>query len=252
LFQVLNNAAEALHLGYENFSYEFDVNGEANVLRALVDQGMAVIFDVGANVGAWLLAARKVFPQAEIHAFEIAPPTFAKLRQRIDGSTGAVTLNMVGLAAIDGRMTLNYVEQADGLSSGVAVIGSFPSASIEVEVVTGDSYCRQRNIDRIDFLKLDVEGMEEAVLTGFSQMLAAGKIRVIQFEYGMVNIASRVLLKDFYEMLGAYGYAVGKIYPLAVEFREYDWRQEDFRGPNFLAVHESEPELLTLVATPTR
>ena len=34
-------------------------------------------------------------------------------------------------------------------------------------VVSGDSYVSQKCIDHIDFLKIDVEGMEDKVLRGF-------------------------------------------------------------------------------------
>jgi hypothetical protein len=56
-------------------------------------------------------------------------------------------------------------------------------------------------------------------------------------------------LKDFYEFLEAYGYLIGKLYPYGVHFKNYSYDDEDFKGPNFIAVHESCDELIELLST---
>ena len=58
----------------------------------------------------------------------------------------------------------------------------------QVEVQTGDAYCTRHRIERIDLLKIDVEGAEHLVLRGFERMLHERRIEVIQFEYGLANI----------------------------------------------------------------
>ena len=68
-------------------------------------------------------------------------------------------------------------------------------------------------------------------------------MKVIQIEYGKANIFSGFLLKDLFEKLGTQ-YAIGKIYPRRVDFQSYSTRDEDFIGPNFLAVRKTEPELI--------
>jgi FkbM family methyltransferase len=251
LVRIVDGIVGAFHRGYENFDYDIDSNGEGRVLQVLARYGITRILDVGANEGDWTLAAHKACPEGEIHAFEVAPATFAKLSRRVASALPAVTVNMVGLAGTNGRMQLKYVEQNDRWSSGVEVLAKVPSVVIDVDVITGDAYCQRRDIDSIDLLKLDVEGMEDQVLDGFSRMLAARKIRVIQFEYGLVNIAAHVLLRDFYDRLTVYGYAIGKIYPRCVNFREYQWAHEDFIGPNFLAVLATERELIDRLSATT-
>ena len=95
----------------------------------------------------------------------------------------------------------------------------------------GTRICRERGIESIDFLKIDVEGGEQRVLAGFDGLLAAHAIKAIQFEYGLTNIVSRVFLADLYDRLGAHGYAIGKIFPKRVDFTPYDGRQhEDCAG----------------------
>ena len=89
---------------------------------------------------------------------------------------------------------------------------------------------------------------EELVLKGFSNALANGMIDVIQFEYGKVNILTRFLLRDIYEMLEGYGYTVGKLYPNYVEFRHYTLDDENFFGPNYVAILKDRRELVEAVS----
>ena len=97
---------------------------------------------------------------------------------------------------------------------------------------------KKHGITHVDFLKLDVEGAENRVLQGFANALQDRLIDVIQFEYGRANIISKFLLYDFYVLFQKYGYKVGKIYPNYVDFREYSSDDENFLGPNYLAVRE--------------
>jgi hypothetical protein len=115
-------------------------------------------------------------------------------------------------------------------------------------VTTGDEYCAGRGIAHIDFLKLDVEGLELPALRGFEGMLADGRIDVIQFEYGFINLLPKFLLKDLHEFLNARGYAAGKVFPNYVDFREYRLTDEDFMGPNYLAVRRDRSDLIALLA----
>src|SRR5436309_3111189 len=99
----LAHLAYLLHLGYENFDYRADTNGERFVLRALCVANPRQILDVGANVGNWTRAAANLYPHAVVHAFEIVPATFAGL-QASTSSLPNVVPNSVGLA--DSRATV--------------------------------------------------------------------------------------------------------------------------------------------------
>ncbi|MFZ1807629.1 MAG: FkbM family methyltransferase [Cyclobacteriaceae bacterium] len=111
-----------------------------------------------------------------------------------------------------------------------------------------DDFIMEHGIGKIDFLKLDVEGTEMNAVIGLKKSLEQRKIRMVQFEYGTINIVTRMLLIDFYTFFKQHGYIVGKLYPQSVDFREYKFKHEDFIGPNFIAIHQSDEELKALLS----
>src|SRR5690606_34205235 len=65
--------------GLRGYSYDFDRNGERRLLEVLASVPVRTVFDVGANVGDWSLAAAQALPLATIHCFELSPRTFKTL-----------------------------------------------------------------------------------------------------------------------------------------------------------------------------
>lgn len=219
-------------------------DGENWILIRLAPFHPSIVFDVGANVGDWSALARSALPDAQIHSFEIVESTCGILRERFANSTGVV-INNFGLSDKTGTITMHLFESAkdNNLTSHVA----YPHGAyreIACPVRTGDEYMRGSGVKRIDFLKIDVEGAEHLVLNGFGTAIDAGEIDVIQFEYGRVNIITHFLLRDFYEFFESRGYLVGKLCPDHVDFRAYTLEDEDFIGPNYVAVRKMRPEIV--------
>ena len=112
----LGHTAYLFWRAYENRNFDLTSNGEAWCLRRLRQHGVRCVFDVGANIGAWLLVCRQYHPEAEIHAFEIAPPTFTRL-QKTAGQLSEVFLNQLGLSDGNGTIDIHYVRDADWRTS---------------------------------------------------------------------------------------------------------------------------------------
>jgi len=219
---------------FGNASYKPDRNGERWLLRCLRDESIGTVVDVGANVGSWASMAADALSTATVYALEVIPATAAAL-QSATADHARIRCFGVGLAAHTGTLTLNY----DPAASTHATFTEYPSKgnrrAVECAVMRGDEFLAREGIGRVDFLKVDVEGAEHLVLQGLEDSLRGKRIRMVQFEYGRVNILTHFLLRDFYELFTSYGYVVGKIYPDYVDFREYELSDEDFLGPNFLA-----------------
>lgn len=233
--------------GYENLNYSPRSNGERFVLKAMSANRLSCIFDVGANVGEWSLMAHDIFRQAKIHAFEVMDVTCGVL-QKNTADIPNIIVNACGLSDKEETVNLRYYPDNPALTTMTAYNHEQAYRETTGVVVSGDTYVREHGIDHIELLKIDVEGAENLVLDGFRQTLGKGKIDVIQFEYGLVNILTKFLLRDFYLFFEERGYVVGKIYPNYVDFRDYHLRHEDFRGPNFLAVRRERDDLIALLS----
>ena len=234
--------------GFENFNnYDFDSNGEADVLKNLAGQGFTTIFDVGANIGTWARMAGLFFPEAIIHCFEPVPDACRLLGETVKSMPGVV-VNPFGLAETSGSKEFKHYPTDLGKSSLVDYPHPLPSDHLACPMMTGDEYLAANGIEQVDFLKMDVEGAEHLVLAGFKNAFEQGRVRVVQFEYGFINIITKFLLADFYRFFEEHGYLVGKIYPRYVEFRTYSFDHEDFIGPNYLAVHRDSQELIGFLA----
>ena len=233
---------------FGNGSYKPARNGERWLLESLRGEPIRTVLDVGANVGDWSLMAADLLPEATIYALEVVPATAATLRARV-GQQERIKCFDLGLAAETGTLTMQYHEAASTHATFTDYPHSWVGEQIECPVMRGDEFLAREGIGQVDFLKLDVEGAEHLVLQGLGEYLRQEKVRLVQFEYGRVNILTHFLLRDFYELFQGYGYAVGKIYPDYVEFRDYDLGDEDFLGPNYLACRIGDEALVRLAKT---
>jgi FkbM family methyltransferase len=244
---------ELLHKGFHNLNYNPHENGESFVLdRLRQNSGIKTIFDVGANEGMWSEMASQLFPNADIYSFEIVPATHQLFKRRCRQYKNIHSYG-IGLSDESGKVDVFYSPEKHFVANCVKGFSQrFEGHRFNVDVVkgdvtTGDCFCLENEINEIDFLKIDVEGLESNVLKGFENMLKQGKIKIIQFEYGMVNIAVKFLLKDFYDLLYPFGMKIGKIYPRYVDFKDYRFKDENFYGPNYLAVHQSLGSIINIL-----
>jgi FkbM family methyltransferase len=116
------------------------------------------ILDLGANIGASVLWFRRRYPDAEIHAVEPDARSLEKLRRNV-ADLPAVTVHAVALAGEDG--TRAFYEAERGWSSSLLAEAAWGGHAETVTTLTLDALVRDRvGRDRVDLLKLDVEGAE--------------------------------------------------------------------------------------------
>ncbi len=244
----LAGLGRAMNRLYENRNYDSDSNGEATILKKLKSFQPKIIFDGGANVGKYSLLAAEFCTYSKIYAFEPVASTFELLKKKVSAHQNIIPIN-AGLYNEQVKKEIKIYDSHTH-SSLYEIKGIDYSVQKKelIELVTGDSFMKENKIEKIDFLKLDIEGAELNALQGFEKSLSENKIRMIQFEYGYINITSKNLLVDYYDFFKKYNYLLGKIYPKTVEFRNYKFKHEDFIGPNFIVVHESDISLKNLLS----
>jgi FkbM family methyltransferase len=226
-------------LGMLNYTSD-KISGEGLTIdHCLRGRTSPVVFDVGANEGEWLAAVLRRCPGAIVHAFEPQQALAAK----IAAAHPRLRVNNQALGDRAGDLSLfDYADhpgsQHASLLPGVieTVHGAAPRRTT-VSVVTLDDYCGQHRIDRIDLLKIDVEGFELNVLRGAKRLLDGGSIDAIQFEFNEMNVVGHSFLNDFMTLLDS-THVLYRVLPhglLPLRPNEH-WLNEQFVYQNIVAL----------------
>jgi FkbM family methyltransferase len=139
---------------------------ELDFLRAHTPAG-GVFVDVGANVGTYaMVLARHVGESGKVIAIEPHPITHARLAFNRSAS-GATQVILVAAAAgpSDGEAMIET--DGDNLGASHIVSGERSGDAIKVPSLRLQRILDDAGITQVDALKIDVEGFEDRVLTGF-------------------------------------------------------------------------------------
>ncbi len=158
-------------------------------IRRLLERG-SVVLDVGANFGYYALTiAATLQRECEIHAFEPHPVTNCRLVKHIQWNGMANVVHAHRLAVTDVAGSARMVDRPD--NSGATRI-SGGDGGFEVQTVTLDEFAANQRLSRVDFVKIDVEGVEARVLRGGRRTFEHFKpIILIEFwGYGLAQAGS--------------------------------------------------------------
>jgi FkbM family methyltransferase len=221
-----------------------------NVIKpALAAVDSPIVFDVGANIGEYSLLVKRELPAAKVFAFEPALATYQELSKTLAQSDGRADLRACNFGFSDTERELelfSYTVEGNEVSLLASIDRRLPTQAVRVEVEhseniqvrTVDGFCAAEDIQRIDLLKLDVEGHELAVLRGARTMLDRGAIQIIQFEFGPANIYSRTFFYDFWTLLAGqfdiFRIVANGIAPITY----YGEHREVFLTTNYLALRK--------------
>lgn len=181
-----------------------------------------MVFDVGANFGeVTLLFSRFVGAKGSVHAFEASSEVYGRLQQmcEVSGRTN-ISINHAAVADARGVVQLHvYDREYSGWNSladrpladyGIDVK---PVGVENVESTTIDDYCDEHGIDRIDLLKVDVEGAEYQVLMGARRMLQQKRVGCCVFEFGQTTFDMGNTPDEIREYLNSLGYRIRNVVP---------------------------------------
>jgi natural product biosynthesis luciferase-like monooxygenase protein/FkbM family methyltransferase len=176
---------------------------EVYLKHGIVYEDGDVIFDVGANIGLFTLFARRKCPAARIYSFEPLPPNFELLRTNVTRHSANAQLFNYGISNSSTIANFTFYPEAAGLSGRTAhsagdkedtkaIVADWihnaarendqdllPQSQLDEllnEYLRGETFncpvktlsdvIRELDVERIDLLKIDVEGSEFDVLSG--------------------------------------------------------------------------------------
>lgn len=215
---------------------DFRTSGESRVFR-LLSGDSPVLFDVGAFEGGYTKEFIAHFPRGVAHVFE---PSAAHFEATTKALGGSAVLHNVALAGEPGEATLYKDAPMSGLASltkrNLAHRGITMDAAETVKISTVDAMIAEAGLDRVDLLKVDVEGHELDVLRGAEQAMRGGMIGLVQFEFGGANLDTRTNLRDFFDYFDAFSYSISVITPSRIQpIRRYREALEQYVTTNYLA-----------------
>jgi FkbM family methyltransferase len=149
--------------------------------RALLPAAGAFL-DVGAHAGYFsLVAADRVGPTGGVYAVEPNPRTFAALRQHLDrNAVPQVQAHLCGLS--DRAGTLRLHAPPGDRDYNATMLPRADWDAVEVPARRLDDCLVEWGVERVDVMKMDVEGAEPLVVAGGATALARGVVRHMMVE----------------------------------------------------------------------
>lgn len=201
-----------IHLNYDSLQsmwimYNYIVDWEEFNLISKIVKPSDTVFDVGANIGFYTIWMSKFVKTGTIHCFEPDSKTIKKLELNIKKNNldSIVKINKCAVGDNDGEV--NFTEGMDG-ENHIAAIDDESLPVISCKILKLDTYVSQQNIDRIKYIKIDVEGFEYFVLKGAMNLLQTKKIDIIQIEVNDTIKQAGIVVEDILKLIDKFNYTL--------------------------------------------
>jgi FkbM family methyltransferase len=157
----------------------------------IAPDSVKVIIDCGANIGLTSLYLASSYPAARVYSVEADPDNFAMLRQNTESEPRIVPIHACIVPVPQATVCFDNRGPAWGRKSDATGSG------IVVPALTVDELLSRYAIDRVDLLKMDIEGAEREVL-------AAGKY-LDAVQHVVAELHDGYSLVDFGRDVSAHG-----------------------------------------------
>jgi len=165
------------------FFLQYEAPALTPILETFLRTGSTFV-DVGANIGVYAgWASRLVGPGGRVLAFEPVPATRDYLEHVIAlNHLDNLQLIPEAVGAQSGTVTLWVLPRASGLTTALPPTAGSAAQPVEVPLTTLDDELAARGGPAPALVKIDVEGLEIAVLQGAARTLAGPTPPAVVFE----------------------------------------------------------------------
>ena len=134
-----------------------------------------VIVDLGSNIGLTLIDFKIAYPECRLVGVELDPDNFTVLQENTQSISNCQTIN-AGIWKENGSI---FYENLDAQS--FKIVEKEGKNTKLMRSITMNTLFNEQNIDRVDYLKMDIEGAEYAVMSENLDWLQ--KVRMLNIEY---------------------------------------------------------------------
>lgn len=157
-----------------------------------------VVFDVGANCGATTVHFARHYPDAQIHSFEPGSEPRAYMERNV-AHLPNVHVHPIGLYDVDRRAEL-YGGDGDSILGSVIRREVNTDETELVELRAAGGWADEHGIERIDVMKVDVEGAEVEVLESLAHLLPTVKVLYLEYDSRQARQALADLIEATHEL----------------------------------------------------
>tara|TARA_B100000780_G_scaffold255943_1_gene204829 strand:- start:339 stop:1292 length:954 start_codon:yes stop_codon:yes gene_type:complete len=184
---------------YYKIESNWKYHNEAKTSEELFDFSNARIFiDIGACIGEYSIYFAKKYPQSKIYSIEASENNLGLFKKNIKLNKSESSIKIIENAISDIQNQNFYVSENSQLSEAI-----ISSKNSQKKTITLSSLISNEKLDKIDFLKIDVEGSNYKL----AQCIVdnSSKINAIQYEFSkgpskiFINLIDQVSnVYDFY------------------------------------------------------
>jgi len=181
--RVYEHAFPIYRLCYRTFKAYTD-RAERQLLRSTLPAG-AVVVDAGANIGIYSqFLSRCVGPTGVVHSFEPSPGNFRRL-QSATRNLANVRLSQAAVGECSGRSKL-YLSDKLNVDHRTYTSEGDSRRAVPIDIIALDDYFKPGQ--RVDLIKMDIQGYELHALRGANRVLAdnpSAKLLLEFWPYGL-------------------------------------------------------------------
>ncbi len=164
-----------------------------------IKEDIKIVFDIGSRDDIDYIK-NSYDKSREFHLFEPDPKFILNCHKQIeqledtsDDVDNLININCFGLGAEEGELAYYPNTQSFVFRS---IHTNSQDVGVSFPIKTLDGYCKEKNIKNIDFLKMDIEGMEMDCLNGGKNIINSAT-KVIQFEFASTMLDRKINPDDY-------------------------------------------------------
>lgn len=127
-----------------------------------------VVIDIGANTGIYALISKSLNSDTRVIAFEPVERVFQKLEQNMQLNNFAIEGMQMAVSDHSGEAVFYDTIEEHTYTATLQKVSHAHPNTVKVKIITLDDLIKEKALDKIDLMKIDVEYHEPEVMKGFS------------------------------------------------------------------------------------